>query len=1171
MTAEVDPRGAADFEAALRARVPGYLPGWEPAPGQSASAVLSIAARFAAVVAERLNRAPRKNELAFLDMLGISLLSAQAARAPIAFGLRPGLGDSRAPAGTQVGATVEGRPGPLIFETERDIALAAAPLVQVTTVWPGQDSWADHTAAYSSRSPFTLFQGHGPIGHEIYLAHDTLFALDGHCEVQVQIELANSGATAIDTVWEYWDGSGWRRFADFAPASQASDSDSIDGTAGFTRSGTVILRVEGAVARRRVVNWVDSFWIRARAAAPLTPDYAPHLPTVDRILLSSVVAPPIGSLGIEPAPDDAGELPSAKTLDLYAWSPVYLSPDRADASASLTRIDVDVPPAPIERSLAGSHARFGPVAAADSGLYELRVSVPGFSTLSTKITMTSSGTTHELGVYPQLGDRRPDKGAAGSLALDLSKAFYPFGAGPQPGSAFYLADADAFSKPGAQVTLDFEYADTGLTDSSAGVSAITPSLDAEYYDGDTWRTLTVQDLEDTVFTSGGAVHFVVPEDLAESEVNGVRAYWVRFRITSGTFGQSRTTTVGTGVGATTFVTHEVIAPSLAHVRLAYYYRSPRQAPTACQTCNDFEWLDRSEAMAARGAAFAPFTVVRDTTPALYFGFDGPLPADVLSVYADIEEIVGEESGPALVWECLDAGSWITTSVEDETGALALPGAVRIAYPGVTELPTQRGMQLTADSVRCTDALGAGRLRGGDVVHVGDDTGSELALVTAVDGAVIRFRTPTQKVYPRATVTKAGPSLVGVPCAAWIRARLRTDGEPRASVVNGVFPNTAWAAQVQTRQDEVLGTSDGNPRQSFSVRYPPVLPGELLEVLELSGARAAVDLATLRDDVLARGGSDADLRLVNNTATGAVSQVWVRWSQQRNLYFSGPADRHYAIERSSGLVLFGDDRHGRVPPTGADGIRMRRYRSGGGSIGNVARGAITQLLSGIPAAAVGNIRAAEGGADTESAAEVLSRGPGSVAARSQALTAADYEVLAREASPAVALARGVPATDPTGRPRPGFVRLIVMPDSADPRPVPSFGLRRQVERYIRQRCPASMAGQVFAVAPDYQPVGVFAELTPVDVDEAAPTIDAATAAVLTFLHPLLGGPDGTGWAFGRDVYLSDLARVIGSVPGVDHVSSLELLLDGSPHGQLVQIPAGRIVVAGDVTIRLAGGE
>lgn len=41
----------------------------------------------------------------------------------------------------------------------------------------------------------------------------------------------------------------------------------------------------------------------------------------------------------------------------------------------------------------------------------------------------------------------------------------------------------------------------------------------------------------------------------------------------------------------------------------------------------------------------------------------------------------------------------------------------------------------------------------------------------------------------------------------------------------------------------------------------------------------------------------------------------------------------------------------------------------------------------------------------------------------------------------------------------------------------------------------------------------------------------------FLHPLTGGPDGTGWAFGRKPHRSDLYAEIEAVDGVDHVPSL----------------------------------
>jgi predicted phage baseplate assembly protein len=298
---------------------------------------------------------------------------------------------------------------------------------------------------------------------------------------------------------------------------------------------------------------------------------------------------------------------------------------------------------------------------------------------------------------------------------------------------------------------------------------------------------------------------------------------------------------------------------------------------------------------------------------------------------------------------------------------------------------------------------------------------------------------------------------------------------------------------------------------------------------------------------------------------------VRWQEQPNLYFSRPDDRHYVVERSQARITFGDDRHGKVPPAGTDNIRMSIYQSGGGMQGNVAAGAISQLLSGILATSVTNVRAAEGGADNEPVEAVAPRGSGLVRNRLQALSLEDYESLALEASPAVAVARAEPSTDAHGRATPGWVRVTIVPHSFDPRPTPSFGLRREVEDYLRARCPASMSGQVTVVSPTYHPVGVSATIIPVDIDASGAVVADVAAALMLFFHPLGGGPDGHGWPFGRAVHLSDVAHLMEAVPGVDHVDALELLVDGIPRGDSVGVPADRIVVAGQFRLRIAGGE
>jgi predicted phage baseplate assembly protein len=253
------------------------------------------------------------------------------------------------------------------------------------------------------------------------------------------------------------------------------------------------------------------------------------------------------------------------------------------------------------------------------------------------------------------------------------------------------------------------------------------------------------------------------------------------------------------------------------------------------------------------------------------------------------------------------------------------------------------------------------------------------------------------------------------------------------------------------------------------------------------------------------------------------------------------------------------------PLGRDNVIARRYQTGGGDAGNVAAGSVAQLLAALPfVSGVTNPVAAEGGSDAETLAAVRDRGPGVLRHRGRALAVRDYEALAREASAAVAVARAVPATGPDGRAAAGWVRLVIMPKSRDPRPQPSPGLCAEVQAYVAARAPADLAG-LDVVGPDFWPVGANLTVVPVELDDAGPVGVAARQAVTAFLHPLTGGPDGRGWPPGRGVFLSDLAVAVATTPGLDHATELELTLDAIPQGEQVSVPADKIVVAGDVRV------
>lgn len=1143
----LDPRDAGRVLAELLARRPGYLPGWLPASGQGGWGLLQILARYAEVIIDRLNQAPDKNKLAFLDMLGISLIPAQPARAPVVFEPLPNAGNGRIPAGTRLGAEVPGRSEPLTFETEDGIAMAAARLVEVKTLWPAQDQYADHTLDNAGGRGFELFANRKPVPHELYLAHDTLFAFAGQATVEIEIDLSTTGNTPLEIAWEYWNGETWRPFK---PFDSIDESAGRDGTVGLTRSGVVTLHADCGAAKKTKVHGTEAYWVRGRLDQALPPDATRVLPEIDRLRLrSSVERPVIWDITQRETHGD----PSIRGV-------VFNEDGTGLADLSLT---ISPPHAELSIDSEGRYL-FEDV---DAGVAYYVLAIQGAGLPLTYLEVPPPVSALQVD-FELMSAKRPDIAFADGLKLDVSKSFFPLGQRPQAGSTFYFSIEDVFAKPSALLTIHFN---AGLArDSRDGEDSLAgsePELVWEYWNGKRWASLAIETNPYATtavvrFTDTGQITLRVPLDMQPTAVNGEERRWMRARLSSGQYGYQSTIKFGTN----TFTLVDIVPPVISDIRLGYSYHSPWEPPEHCLTNSDFNFEVHSRDVRWPGNFFAPFRPVSDNTPALYLGFDQPLPNDLVSLYIDVAET--ETTPPSLLWESWNGSGWQELRPADETADLSRPGMVSFIAPDVTVRPKATVRQAGAKEIVAASALEAAVFIAGQQLTIKKGEDAEFCTVERVVEDTILLQAPLEKTYQGGTVQLAALPRFGVPCD-WIRARLKFDGAPCVNGVNGLHVNAAWARQVQTLNDQVLGSGNGQPKETFFFTQIPVLPGERIEVRELHGARAHVELPVLREALLQRGMNDDDVRAVTDPRSGRVREVWVRWEERDHLNFSGPEDRHYVIERARGRLIFGDGVNGRVPPPGANNILARRYQAGGGIDGNVAAGAITQLFSSAPMVqAVSNPRAADGGADGENLDEVYRRGPQTLRHRRRALSVQDYEALACEASPGVAVARALPATAPNGRPAPGWVTVIIVPQSHESEPQPSLELRDAVHAHLLARAPATLAPERLAViGPTYLPIGVSAAVVPYVLGESGAVEEAVRAALARFLHPLTGGPEGRGWAFGRAVYLSDIAALLEASVGVDHVEDLNLLLNGTPRGEWVAVPPDRIVVAGTLRVEM----
>jgi predicted phage baseplate assembly protein len=364
---------------------------------------------------------------------------------------------------------------------------------------------------------------------------------------------------------------------------------------------------------------------------------------------------------------------------------------------------------------------------------------------------------------------------------------------------------------------------------------------------------------------------------------------------------------------------------------------------------------------------------------------------------------------------------------------------------------------------------------------------------------------------------------------WLRCRL-TDAQAGSggyrvspeveSVRVEARGGTVGARHATTVLNEIVGTSDGAPGQRFQLLHAPLL---------------ARDPA--RDQLVSEQNGSPPLA----------------WSEVADFGDSGPEDRHFTLDSLDGTLTFGPAllqpdgtsyRFGAAPPKGAL-LRFARYQHGGGVLGNVPRGMLSVLKSSIPSIAhVANRQPAVGGRDAQSLDDAKLRAPQTLRTRWRAVTADDYEQLAREVN-GVARARCIaPGAQPGNgaSPRPGQVQVVVLPGGAHvegylpPEELNlSAELRAGVLTHLEER---RLVGTTLdVIQPQFIFVSIQALVRVAEHSDPALLLETqqlAEAALYRYLNPYTGGPRGTGWPFGRDLHVSEIYGVLQRVAAIEFV-------------------------------------
>lgn len=370
---------------------------------------------------------------------------------------------------------------------------------------------------------------------------------------------------------------------------------------------------------------------------------------------------------------------------------------------------------------------------------------------------------------------------------------------------------------------------------------------------------------------------------------------------------------------------------------------------------------------------------------------------------------------------------------------------------------------------------------------------------------------------------------------WLGIRIAntTTSPIKVGVASILFNSVSAHNALTIPLTEALGTSDGSAFQVFSLAHQP-----LFKRLETD---------TPYDHLQVQVGG-------------------VTWTPVED--FPAGAGNVYRIDPVAGEISFGNFDpatlvgHGSVPPSGT-AISATTYRYvAGGTSGNVGAATITSMRTPVAGIiGVTNLFSAYGASDEEAIEDTKRRAPEVLRNRHRAVTAEDYEYLAKEATTDVKIVRCLEPrihllTTPdftagdswefAGLIRdPGNVFVIVVPDLGknEPRPEPGLELLHEVQRFLDRR--RDVTTRLLVTGPRYVPIKVNVQLhvwqQAIDaglVNSAADVQAQVEDAIELFLHPVHGN-NGRGWQVGQSVYAPDIFKAVNPAEELGYLSKLDV--------------------------------
>jgi len=1152
----------------IKGKVPYYTPEWafvEDSDSDPGVALSKIFAHLSEIAIKKLNDAPQRHFLSFLETINASLIPARPARVPLTFLLSKGTPENvLVPALTQ--AAGKGSDGkPMLFETEKNILATPSKLVSVFSIIDNNYLFNWDEVKESGTENERLIE---------YLAnnYDVEWVRSGTIsKIDNEIKIKSSGNPEILLILDKITNK----------ITLKIGTDTTDEFAVKTENGKLNIYKQDEIFD--LTNAIDGKGSSEFFGSGK--NMQEHILYIGDKNLLNVATAKINVTGVGKLSDtvnfswDYGAEVTAKIdgkeKKTIVWNTFTPSNEKnwlpliLDANEPISEIEVN-----------GIKSRW------------IRCRV-----INSKITKTKDTELSELTISTLAYDAttaatpgiKPDLAFTNDVPVDISvdtADIYPFGKKPQIFNTFYIACDDAFSKSGYEVQIKYKLT-PGKPEESGVSTSNNPQLSWEYWDGMAWSFLKFETLPGN-WTGTGVCNelqkidktMIIPSMPAvkSTTVNGQKKHWIRVRLIGGDYGKEY------------IIKEKKVVPDVLFNWTIFSDDDKDKLSKFLMQNFSIEWATKEKIEKINSTTIR---VNKDKTNFLSL----ILNSDKTNVNLAIDE--SRKYVFIAKYDGININIYQPESLcppfKVEPGIFCPPklSNLRINYNQPTNQSTNQPTNkpeyiFSKNNLRfknCVEELYQKKSfkpfesipNPYPTVYFGFDKpikGGPVSLFISIDENIdygdnkkpllkwqylskngkwiepdvldeTKGLTKSELVQFVISGEMASEKIFSKNDIFWIRAQVMQnpafelkDIQTKSKLL-GLYLNSVWALQSRTISYEIKSSSTGESSQAFRLVNSPVISEKIL----------VNEFGTLTEMERKELGNIKYIEEKKDDS-GNVTEFWVKWDEVPYFFDSGTGDRHYMIDRTSGEIRFGDGIHGMVPSIGNNNINAI-YSTGGGKNGNIPATKISKLQSTITFVdKVYNPVASDGGADTEDVEALIDRAPFVLKHRNRAIALLDYQMLVKEASNKIARVKILPNFNAQGDHMPGTITIVIVPQSPDLKPMPTPELRHIVERYIKERC--SNLAKLNVIQPTYVIVKISAIIVTDRVD-AIPVIEQkAKSRIIDFLHPLYGGLEGKGWDFGAVPCISDIFPLLEKIDYVDHVSKITVQIYNESNSKLTEI-------------------